>query len=108
VAFVGDDEPGLVAAKRLAVGSRVHNRHEDVDVVQGVRAAVAERAAPTLRQVALEGYQPLALEFSSRHQDQDLDALPDRLECRSDANAGLAGAGDGLDDTAARICVPCL
>jgi hypothetical protein len=36
VALVGDDEAGLVTAQGLPVGCRVHDRHEDVDLIQGV------------------------------------------------------------------------
>lgn len=51
--------------------------HQDVDVIEGVRPAVAQVTTPRGGQVAPKRHLPLALELSGGHQDEDFDALPE-------------------------------
>jgi hypothetical protein len=106
VAFIGDDQTGLVATQRYSIGSRMNDGDKDINVVQGVGSTIAKSASSGGRKVTRKGRQPLSLKFSGGHKNQHFDPLPNRLESCGNSYSCLAGTSDGLNNAAAAVGVP--
>ena len=81
-------------------------RYENIAAVDFITEVVAKASNPTTRKSLGKAEGPLVHQYPAWHDDEYEQAPPVRVGGSSQGDIGLAGARDGLDDSAAAATKP--